>query len=124
MICLEKDSKSEVLRSFSNIKNVETKIYRVGNIDLWIPIAVETGCIYLISAFLVFLINRIVPIPLNEGIKYFAIPIVLTMIIKTAKIDGKNPHIYLLRLIEYKFNQKKIIERFEFREEEKEFEFE
>lgn len=121
---MEKESKHEILRSFSNIKNVDTKIYRVGNIDLWTPIAIETATIFIISAFLVFLVNRIIPIPLNDGMKYFAIPIVLTMVIKTAKIDGKKPHIYLLRLIDYKFNNKKVIERFEFREEEKEFEFE
>lgn len=94
---MEKESKHEILRSFSNIKNVDTKIYRVGNIDLWTPIAIETASIFIVSAFLVF---------------------------KTAKIDGKKPHIYLLRLIDYKFNNKKVIERFEFREEEKEFEFE
>lgn len=121
---MEKESKNEVLRSFTNIKNVETKIYRIGNIDLWTPIAVETGGIFLISAFLVALINRIIPIPGDEGIKFIFIPMVLTMIIKTAKIDGKSPHIYLLRLIEFKNNQDKVIERFEYREEEKEFEFE
>lgn len=121
---MEKESKSEVLRSFTKIKNVETKIYRIGNIDLWTPIAVETGGIFLVSAFLVFLINRIIPLPGNEGIKFIAIPIILTTIIKTAKIDGKSPHIYLLRLIEYKNNQDKVIERFEFREDEIEFEFE
>lgn len=118
----EEDTKI-ILRSFSNLKNFETKIYRAGNINLLIPIGLESAAIFTVVLLLVFFIDKFISLPMMPVIKFVAIPIGLTMFIRTAKVDGKKPHIYLLRLIQYFSIKDKVIERFEFREEEKEIEF-
>lgn len=111
-----------ILRSFSNLKNFETKIYRAGNINLLIPIGLESAAIFTTILLIIFFIDKFISLPMPV-IKFGAIPIALTMFIRTAKVDGKKPHIYLLRLIQYLSIKNKIIERFEFRHEEKEIEF-
>lgn len=117
------DENKIVLRSFSNLKNFETKIYRAGNINLLVPIGLESTAIFTVVLLMVFFIDKFFSLPIMPVIKFVAIPVGLTMFIRTAKVDGKKPYIYLLRLIQYISIKDKVIERFEFREEEKEIEF-
>ena len=117
-----KEEKVIVLRSFTNIKNLETKIYKVGNIKLIAPLP-SLGVFLTIDAVIV-LINLIVNLPFNGTIKYLIIPFLLTIFFKKAQIDGKPPHISILRLLEYQLIKKAQIERFEVREKEKVIEFE
>ncbi|MGL4571784.1 MAG: TcpE family conjugal transfer membrane protein [Clostridium sp.] len=121
---MEKDDKTIILRSFSNIKNVDIKVYKIGNMKLWQPVSIEAFSIFCASEAIMLLINSIIALPLPAVIKYFAIPVGLTYIIKTARIDGKKPHIYLLRLLEYNKIKNKTIERFEIKEDIEEIKFE
>lgn len=121
---VEKDEKIIVLRSFTNIKNLETKIYKVGNIKLIAPLPLQSLGVFLIVDAVMVLINLIIRLPLNGTIKYLIIPFLLTMFFKKAQIDGKAPHIYVMRLLEYQSIKKAQIERFEIRKKEKVIEFE
>ena len=117
------DENKIILRSFGNLKNFETKIYRAGNINLLVPIGLESAAIFTVVLLLIFFVDKFITLPIMPVIKFGVIPVGLTMFIRTAKVDGKKPHIYLLRLIQYMAIKNKVIERFEFREEQKEIEF-
>ena len=121
---MSKEEKVIVLRSFTNIKNLETKIYKIGNIKLIAPLPLQSLGVFLIIDAVIVLINLIVNLPFNGTIKYLIIPFLLTIFFKKAQIDGKPPHVYFLRLLEYQLIKKAQIERFEVREKEKVIEFE
>ena len=117
------DDKTIVLRSYSNLKNIKTKIYKIGNIPVLVPIEIEAVGIFTILFFITTIIDSIIKLNINPIYKYIAIPVGLTMLLKTAKIDGKAPHIYLLRLFQFQQIRNKTIERFEIRETDKEIIF-
>lgn len=112
-----------VLRSYSNLKNIKIKIYKIGNLPTLIPIEIEMLSILAASLFLVLIVNAIVEIPLNPIYKFIGIPIGIAMILKTAKIDGKKPHMYILRLLQYQRIRKKTIERFNIKDDIEEINF-
>lgn len=122
MIFMNED-KTIVLRSYSNLKNIKTKIYKIGNIPVLIPIEIEAMGMFTILFFIVIILDNIIKLNINPIYKYIAIPLGLTMLLKTAKIDGKAPHIYLLRLLQFQTIRTKTIERFEIREMDKEIIF-
>lgn len=117
------EDKTIVLRSYSNLKNIKTKIYKIGNIPVLIPIEIEAAGMFAILFFIVFIVDAILKLSINPIYKYIAIPLGLTMVLKTAKIDGKAPHIYLIRLLQFQLIRTKTIERFEMRETNKEIIF-
>lgn len=117
------DDERIVLRSYSNLKNIKAKLYKIGDIPILVPIAIESAIIFAISVGAIFIINKIIQIPLNPIYTFIAIPLGITMLFKTTKIDGKNPHIYLLRLLQYQRIRKKTIERFEIIDEIEEIKF-
>ena len=112
-----------ILRSYSNLKNIKTKIYKIGDIPILVPIAIESLIMFSSTLFIVLIINAIVEIPLNPIYKFIAIPLGVSIVFKTTKIDGKKPHIYLLRLLQYQRIRKKTIEQFEIRDDIKEIKF-
>ncbi|WWU66722.1 TcpE family conjugal transfer membrane protein (plasmid) [Clostridium baratii] len=118
------EDKVVVLRSFTNIKNLETKVYKIGNIKLLAPIALQSlGLFILVDAVMVF-INLLINLPFKGVTKFLIIPALLTMFLKKAEIDGKPPHMYVLRLLEYQRIKGATIEQFEFKEKDKVIEFE
>lgn len=112
-----------VLRSYSNLKNIKTKIYKIGNIPILVPIELEAIGMFAILFFITVMVDSIVKLGINPIYKYILIPVGLTMLLKRAKIDGKSPHIYLLRLFQFQEMRTKTIERFEVRDTDKEIIF-
>ena len=105
-----------ILRSYSNLKNIKTKIYKIGNIPILAPIEIDALAIFSVSLIVVLIINGIIEIPLNPMYKFIGIPVGITAIIKTTRIEGKPPHLYFWRLIQYQQIRKKPIENFEVKE--------
>lgn len=112
-----------ILKSYNSLKYIKTRIYKLGNIPVLVPIAVESVAIFSVSLVAVLIINSIIEIPINSVYKFIGVPLALTMVLKTTKIEGKAPYLYLWRLIQYQFIRKKIIENFEIKEEIKEIRF-
>ena len=123
MVINMNEDKTIVLRSYSNLKNIKTKIYKIGNIPVLVPIELEAIGMFAILFFITTMIDNIIKLNINPIYKYIAIPLGLTMVLKRAKIDGKSPHIYLLRLLQFQEIRTKTIERFEIREPNKEIIF-
>ena len=117
------EDKTIVLRSYSNLKNIKTKIYKIGNIPVLVPIELEALGMFAILFFITTIVDSIIKLNINPIYKYIAIPVALTMVLKTAKIDGKAPHIYFFRLLQFQQIRNKTIERFEIRETDKEIIF-
>ena len=112
-----------VLRSYSNLKNIKTKLYKLGNKSIWFPIEVETLITFFGALVIILIIDVLFKIPINPIYKFLAFPLGVSLALKTTKIDGKSPHIYLIRLLQYQQIRKKTIERFDVRENIKEIKF-
>lgn len=112
-----------ILRSYSNLKNIKTKLYKIGNKSIWFPIEVETLITGVAALVAVFIIDSLFKIPINPIYKFIALPLGVALALKTTKIDGKSPHIYLIRLLQYQQIRKKVIERFDIKENIKEIKF-
>lgn len=112
-----------ILKSYNSLKHIKTRIYKFGNIPVLVPIAIESLAIFSVSLVGVLIIDSILKIPINQVYKFIGIPLGLTMVLKTTKIEGKAPYLYLWRLIQYQLIRKKTIENFEIKEEIKEIRF-
>lgn len=114
---------STVLRSYNKIKNFETKIYRLGNTLIPIPIPITTSLYFIGALIIVALIDSLINININPIYKYVALPLLMAYIAKNRNIDGKPAHKYIIRLLQFQLIKNSKIERFKIRKEIKPFEF-
>lgn len=117
------ESKDKIIISYNKIYSLEPKLYSIGNFKLPQPIQMYTAVAFVISLLVIFIITKIIPIPIPGAIKYLLLPYLLAKKVTISKKDGKNLYKYYVGYIPYILKKRMELERFKPCENIKEIQF-
>lgn len=91
------------INSYYKVWRIERKIYSIGNIHLPAPINPNDAISFLGVVFVIYILQRFLPFiaGLHFGLKYIALPFIISKYLMKKKLDGKNPISYLAGLTIY-----------------------
>ncbi|MFT8349199.1 TcpE family conjugal transfer membrane protein [Clostridium saccharoperbutylacetonicum] len=117
------ESKEKIIISYNKIYLLEPKVYVIGNVRLPQPVPIYTAVAFAVSLLIIFVLTKIIPIPIPGAIKYLLLPYLLAKKVTISKKDGKNILKYYAGYISYLIQKKMQFERFKEVEQIKKIEF-
>lgn len=97
------------IRSYTSIWTVEKVLYSIQDFKLPFPITFTQMTWFVFSLVVVMLFGNVFPLSLLEGafLKYFGIPIALTLLMCQKTFDGKKPYGFLKSVFAYLLRPKR-----------------
>lgn len=102
------------IRVYNQVFRIEKTVYSIQGIQLPIPVSYRQFGFFAGTLFIMFLLNEIPPMSWVDYylIKFVAIPFLSAWFFTRKTLDGKAPHRFLLRYLEY-HSQPKHFARYE-----------
>lgn len=98
-----------ILRTYSSVWNVETKIYSIENFKLLVPIKPREAVYFILGFAITKLILTV--LPFFQGvpfvIKWLLIPYGIMKFLTKQKLDGKLPHKFFIEYVMFKLGPKR-----------------
>jgi hypothetical protein len=91
------------IRIYNHVFRIEKTIYSIQGIPLPIPVSYRQMVFFVGTAIAMILLNRFPPICWIEYhlIKFIGIPFLVAWFFTRKTLDGKSPHRFILRFMEY-----------------------
>ncbi|MDQ0416525.1 hypothetical protein J2Z48_000692 [Croceifilum oryzae] len=96
------------IRVYNQVFRIEKTVYSVQGIQLPIPVSYRQLAFFAGTLFLMFLLNEIPPFSWVDYylIKFIGIPLLVAWFFTRKTLDGKAPHRFLIRFLEYRSQPK------------------
>ena len=94
------------IRIYNHVFRIEKTVYSIQGIPLPIPVSYRQMLFFVGTAMLMILLNPFPPISWIEYhlIKFVGIPFIVAWFFTRKTLDGKAPHRFILRYVEYKLS--------------------
>lgn len=104
-----KDNREVILRTYSGVWKLDRKLYSIEGYKLPFPISIVDGAYFAASLSLLIFIYKLIPIfdGINFIIRFVVLPLGITKLLTTIKLDGKYPHKFFMDYIAFILSPKK-----------------